>query len=75
MWMRDAFKHTKFKWGYVRLFFVSLNERDQKKEICINNPMACDKEFVLFLTEEAYSHGGLQTRELGQTPLCYYMDD
>ena len=26
--------------------------------------------FVLFLTEEAYSHGGLQTRELGQTPLC-----
>ena len=24
----------------------------------------------LFLTEEAYSHGGLRTRELGQTPLC-----
>ena len=23
----------------------------------------------LFLTEEAYSHGGLQTRKLGQTPL------
>ena len=27
---------------------------------------------VLFLTEEAYSHGGLQTRELGQTPLRYH---
>ena len=28
------------------------------------------KELVcLFLTEEAYSHGSLQTRELGQTPL------
>ena len=26
--------------------------------------------FVLFLTEEAYSHGGFWTRELGQTPLC-----
>jgi hypothetical protein len=26
--------------------------------------------FVLFLTEEAYSHGGLRTRELGQTPSC-----
>ena len=24
---------------------------------------------VLFLTEEAYSHDGLQTRKLGQTPL------
>ena len=23
---------------------------------------------VLFLTEEAWSHGGLRTRELGQTP-------
>ena len=23
----------------------------------------------LFLTEEAWSHGGLQARELGQTPL------
>jgi hypothetical protein len=25
--------------------------------------------FCLFLTEEAWSHGGLRTRELGQTPL------
>ena len=24
--------------------------------------------YVLFLTEEAYSHGGLRTSELGQTP-------
>ena len=30
----------------------------------------CTKKcFVLFLTEEAYSHGDLRTRELGQTPL------
>ena len=28
------------------------------------------KILFLFLTEEAYSHGSLQTRELGQTPLC-----
>ena len=28
-----------------------------------------EKSLFLFLTEEAYSHGGLQTRELGQTPL------
>ena len=27
-----------------------------------------DKFFVLFLTYEAYSHGGLQTEKLGQTP-------
>ena len=27
------------------------------------------KHFFLFLTEEAYSHSGLQTKELGQTPL------
>ena len=25
--------------------------------------------FVLFLTEEAYSHGGLKKKELGQIPL------
>ena len=25
-------------------------------------------DFVLFLTEEAWSHGGLRARELGQTP-------
>jgi hypothetical protein len=25
--------------------------------------------FVLFLTEEAWSHGGFRARELGQTPL------
>ena len=31
----------------------------------------CTKKcFVLFLTEEAYSHGGLRTRELGQTTLA-----
>ena len=30
-------------------------------------PVAC--LVVLFLTEEAWSHGGLRTRELGQTPL------
>ena len=28
------------------------------------------ERLVLFLTEEAYSHGDLKTRELGQTPLC-----
>ena len=28
--------------------------------------------FVLVLTEEAYSHSGLQTRELGQTPSCQH---
>ena len=27
------------------------------------------QSFVLFLTEEAWSNGGLRTRELGQTPL------
>ena len=27
------------------------------------------KMFCLFLTKEAYSHGGLQTGKLGQTPL------
>ena len=26
------------------------------------------KNLVLFLTDEAYSHGGLQTGKLGQTP-------
>ena len=26
--------------------------------------------FVLFLTEEAYSHSWLHTSKLGQTPLC-----
>ena len=26
--------------------------------------------FVLFLTEEAYTQSGLQTRKLGQTPSC-----
>ena len=28
-----------------------------------------DVLFVLFLTEEAWSHGSLQARELGRTPL------
>ena len=28
-----------------------------------------DLLFVLFLTEEAWGHGGLRARELGQTPL------
>ena len=26
-------------------------------------------KYVMFLTVETYSHGGLQTRKLGQTPL------
>ena len=26
-------------------------------------------KYLLFLTEDAYSHGGLQKRKLGQTPL------
>ena len=38
-----------------------------------DHPKNSDKKNVLFcclfLTEEAYSHGGLQTRKLGQTPL------
>ena len=32
--------------------------------------ITCFHEFVLFLTEEASSHGGLRTRELGQAPSC-----
>ena len=30
-------------------------------------------KLLLFLTEEAYSHGGLRARELGQTPLCFML--
>ena len=32
-----------------------------------------EKLFCLFLTEEAWSHGGLRARELGQTPLVLDM--
>ena len=31
--------------------------------------------FVLFLTEQAWSHGGLWTRELGQDPSHVSMGD
>ena len=32
--------------------------------------LAMKNKLVLFLTEEAQSHGGLQTRGLGQAPSC-----
>ena len=44
--------------------------KEQKNPENICGYVCTDVCLFLFLTEEAYSHGGLQTRELGQTPLC-----
>ena len=53
--------------GILEGMISTLFEMPQLKNV--KKPILTGKIFVLFLflTEEAYSHGGLQTRELGQT--------
>ena len=49
--------------------YVLTSKKSEKKYLL--SLISSFSRFVLFLTEEAYSHGSLPTRELGQTPLLY----
>ena len=74
----QIFSEVKLEFWNLKIYFSGRSLRNRFKIYVIDIYASCEIKrlqnsiaiYVLFLTEEAYSHGSLRTRELGQPPLC-----